>query len=309
MANNHKKKKKADGTEEAADAPVVGFYDQDQVGPTTGLYDPNNAYGRTPTDPNIGTFEEWLANAGYGDKKKLKPHQRVKLKDEWMQAAGPSDPEYANTPEGEQWTTENQDAHWNYLMAEAGGLATGFGETQFGQYLNSTYKDKVMAGYDAALEASGGGLSYTDYMTSIGWAPGQQVGTLGGGAPRDTGNPYTSTSMPGLSAAAAASRYQAPPAENPFTNNPSYTSGVASPRPDRQRNPNQFARWKKNQNQNQGGMGMPELPDPTSAAKPPTANPTDGLAGARLDFLHLTPQQRGINTGTSFRPGRWAVYG
>ncbi len=299
MAQGKKKKKKADGTEE--EDVVVGPYDQNLVGPTNGIYDPNNAYGRLPSDPNIGTFDEWLANQGLV-KNRLKGQRKDRLKTQWAQAAGPSDPEYANTPEGEQFTTENQDKHWNYLMAEAGALAGGLGDTQFGQYLNGEYKADTMAGYDAALEASGGGISYTDYLSSIGWAPGQQQNTLTGAPPRDTGNPFTSTSLPQVGGTGVQIN------QNPFTNarEQAQANGL---------NWNQLR--PQRQKRLQGAFGQPEQPAPTLQVGPPTlpnipgqpANGSDGLADARLRFLNKTPQQRGINTGSSFRPGRWAVYG
>lgn len=68
--------------------------------------------------------------------------------------------------------------------------------------------------------------------------------------------------------------------------------------------------------------GAPTLPPPVATAAPATAlgqrvkktpgNPNlqngGGLATARRMYNSLTPQQRGINSATGFKPGRWATF-
>lgn len=297
-SNKPKKSRSNGGTStQQPTSTSVGYFDENAVGTSNGLYDPNATYGRTPTNANIGTFNEWLANNGYANKKNLNKKKRQNLQQQYTQAQGPQG-EYATTDEGEQMSNEDPDRYYSWLMGEAGGMAGSVpqygGPTAFGQFLANDYRGYVDQGYEAAKMQSGGNLNFADYMTSIGWAPNQQQNTLiGAGAqPRDTGNPFTSSSLPQPSAAPAPSAPQssslpsATPAtsllnslKNPYSGQPSSTLGNAA--------------------------GLLGNKPPSLPAVPAV----DGLASARKMFNALTPQQRGINTSTSYRPGRWAVYG
>src|SRR5690242_292616 len=43
-----------------------GYYDPSLIGPGNGdLFDPNNPYGRTPTNPDIPDFKTWAQQQGY----------------------------------------------------------------------------------------------------------------------------------------------------------------------------------------------------------------------------------------------------
>lgn len=299
-SSSNKPKKSRSSSAASTEQPTntsVGYFDENAVGTSNGVYDPNSTYGRTPTNANIGTFEEWLANEGYGNKGNLNKNRRNRLREQYTTAKGPQG-EFATTDAGEQVSNENPDQYYNWLMGEAGALTPGFADTAFGKFLNTTYRADTLGGFDAANMQSGGKLNYADYMSSIGWAPNQQQSTLLGVAPRDTGNPFTSTSMP------------QPTVNQSYNNVRDYAQAQGV------NNWNNLNRGRRNRlkdaysaNENAYTASMTNPATPPAAPALPDIPGVDGLASARKAFNHLTPQQRGINGSTANRSGRWAVYG
>ena len=279
----------------------VGYYNENAVGTSDSVYDSAATYGRTPTGANVGTFQEWLSNNGYANPNKLGKNQKARLKQKYTAAKGPQG-EYATTDEGEQMSNEDPDRYYSWLMGEAGGMAGNVpqygGPTAFGQFLANDYRGYVNEGYEAAKMQSGGNLNYADYMSSIGWAPNQQQNTLLGAAPRDTGNPFTSTSMP------------QPTVNQSYNNVRDYAQAQGV------NNWNNLNRGRRNRlkdaysaNENAYTASMTNPATPPAAPALPDIPGVDGLASARKMFNALTPQQRGINGSTANRSGRWAVYG
>lgn len=299
------KKSRSSGGTASTQQPTntsVGYFDESAVGTSPGPYDPNASYGRTPSNPNIGTFNEWLANNGYANKKHLNKNKKANLQQQYTTAKGPQG-EYATTDEGEQMSNEDPDRYYSWLMGEAGGMSGAIpqygGPTAFGQFLANDYKGYTNEGYEAAKMQSGGNLNYADYMSSIGWAPNQQQNTLLGAAPHDTGNPFTSTSLP-----------------QPTTVNQSYNNVRDYAQAQGVNGWQGLNRHRRNRlkdaysaNENAYTASMTNPATPLAAPALPDIPGVDGLASARKMFNALTPQQRGINGSTANRSGRWAVYG
>lgn len=304
-SNPKPKKSPSSGGTSSTQQPTntsVGYYNDAAVGTSPGLYDPNATYGRTPTGANVGTFNEWLSNNGYANKKHLSPNKRQNLQQQYTQAQGPQGP-FVTTDAGEALSTKDPGGYYDSLMAEAGSLANpNFASTTaFGQYLMGARKQQRLEAYNAANIKSGGNLSMRDYMTSAGYAPGQQQGTLLGAAPHDTGNPFTSTSLP----------QPGTQVNQSYNNVRDYAQAQGV---------NHFGQlgqhgrhnlqnaYQASQNAYTASMTNPTLPSPAAPALP-TIPAVDGLAEDRTAFNSMTPQQRGINGSTANRPGRWAVYG
>lgn len=302
-----------------------GFYDPNLVGPGNGnLFDPNNPYGRMPTTPNFPNFQDWAAQQGYNIhqlKKKGKQNQLNQIQDEYNRAAGPATQDYADTGEGQHYFDDHRDEYVNLAMARAGGLTGAApivgGATQFGQFLANDYRDQLEAGYLAARGQSGNNLTFTDYMATLGWGPGQTndfnmpLQPAGASQPfhaQDTGNPYTSTSLPASTQAVTPNGPDFPGTPQSFRDY-RQDQGIGQHQWQNMRNGRQnriHNAFMGNQPTNAGTV----VPDPTAAAALPN-NPlaaNTGLDDARRRFLALTPQQRGINSATSFRPGRWSVF-
>ena len=304
-SSTNKPKKSRSGGGSSTQQPTstsVGYYDENAVGTSDGLYDSGSTYGRTPTGQNVGTFNEWLANNGYANKNNLNKNKRQRLQQQYTSAKGPQG-EYATTDEGEQMSNEDPDRYYSWLMGEAGGMAGDVpqygGPTAFGQFLANDYRGYVDQGYEAAKMQSGSNLNFADYMSSIGWAPNQQQNTLIGAGPRDTGNPYTSSSMP------------TPQVHQSYNTVQDYAQAQGI-----NKNWNQMNKGRRNrirnaytENENAYTASLTDpAPNPTAPALPDIPG-VDGLANARKMFNALTPQQRGINGSTANRSGRWAVYG
>ena len=284
MAN---KKKKKDGSGDASSEPTITQ--------TNSAFDPNSNYGRPLADPDIGTWQEWLANEGLNPNK-LKQKREQRLRERYEAAGGGADP-YLTTDEGEQYATDNFDDTISYMFGMAGAQGTDFENSRFGNWLDTDYRQQLNDGYAKALIASGGNLNGADYLASAGWgATGQQSLSQPLG---DTGNPYTSSSLPTKTGVQI--NQSMPPSWDQYKQD----NGI-----------NNFGRM-NNQRQKriQNAFNATQNPAAASPAAPaapgaPAANPnsTGGLDAARRQFLSLTPQQRGIKGATALKPGRWSIF-
>jgi hypothetical protein len=170
-----------------------------------------------------------------------------------------------------------------------GGMPSGMGSNPYwNDYTDRAFRS-AETGYTSALQANPN-LHYASYM--------QSLGAGGGGgqmAPIDTGNPFTSSS--GTGAAPAASPY-ATLMQN------------LGKKPDKQQQPNQFARWKKKK---KGQVGAAEAPDPADLGEIGVDPATSGVNYAdalRRGFLALSPMERGdVALGKVATPARWSPWG
>lgn len=241
---------------------ITDVYDEDLLPDnTSGLFDPANAYGNKTDDA------------------------------------------YFATDEGEAAAGQDHDAYNMWLLGNGGGMMGGSpflgGETRFEDWMTGSYfPEHVENGYAAAYNASGGHLSYRDYMDSIGWGPGDQNSLITPAPQRDTGNPFTSSSGVGatpnvrpLQPALGKAQPQGSPFQQRLQQMPGLTGG-SQPQP-----------LKPITKPGDPFKLLPPIAKPPAAATPPT-----GIEAARLMYRSLTPQQRGTNAATSFRPGRWAIF-
>lgn len=292
-SNNKPKSKKKSGSGSGGG----GFQRPPNVDTPTSThgYDPNSSYGRGTSDK---TYEEWLQNQGINPSQ-LNKNQRRRYKDRY-EAANRGD--YALTEQGEMWSNNQPGEYFDYLMGEAGGMMGDMpvynGQTRFGQWLSTDYKQQTQDNYGAALTANPD-LSYQDYMNSIGWGANANKNALIT-PPGDTGNPFTSTSLPSTNGQQAA---QPAAPEVPSWQDFLSDKGI-----------HKFGKLNKGRKERIRDA-YSGLSQPTTAPNPLTGTPgvanndsTGGLASAQRQYRAMTPQQRGTNAATAFKPGRWSIF-
>ncbi len=279
---------KGEGGKTPPPSPDAGLFDPNRIYNTGQLYDLESSYGRAEAQPGAPTWDEFLVNQGVTQPKKLKAKKEARLQAEWQAQGGGGVP-WFETEAGKAFAKDFPDIYSNSLMAEAGGMSgvnpIYGGATTFGQWMANDRQDEKMRAYDAARGASGGQLGFADYQKSIGWGPGAGNSFT---APTNTGNAFTSSSLPAPASAA--------PAQNAFSLLPRHQM--------RQLGPNRRKVLK-------GTYGPPAAPAPLAPFTPPSLSGSGGLGGLaadRMAFNSLTPQQRGINSAMVQRPGRWSVF-
>jgi hypothetical protein len=192
--------------------------------------------------------------------------------------------DYVDTKKGAFDVQANPEDYFQWLMGEAGGLRGPNplygGADPFGQYLQNETFDNLQTGYNAARIQSGGNIQFKDYMDSVGWGAGNVRGQLTAG--NDTGNPFTSTSMP-----------NAP-------------GSVALQMPG-------FKDWLGEQDINRNRLGQNQLQRQRKRFNAlPTTVQTPGMTSvqdAQRGFLSLTPKERGTyDPATAMKPGRFAIF-
>jgi hypothetical protein len=294
-------------------SPVIGkdlpskTFQEDRVSKTGQLFDPTTGYGRSVRRPGSMSFKDFLKEQGI-DRQGLSKGEKATLERDWEASGGGYKMDWLLTDAGQNFATNEPEAYMNALFARAGGMSGPSplvgGATQFGQFLANDYKDMLDAGYDAALMASGGRLGRADYLNSMGFGARANVNAFNlpmgaaTSAPVDTGNPFTSSSLPTTSKAGGLNAAAAPGiGKNGIPEVPKFKDFLSQQGYD----PKTFKKdvFKEDRNELKTVFRNPNAALSTTGG---------GVDHARQAYLSLTPQQRGVNSATGFKPGRWAVF-
>jgi hypothetical protein len=283
-------------------SPVIGkdlpskTYHEDRVSTTGELFDPTTGYGRSVRRPGSVSWKDFLESEGIQKKGKgLSKEQKAAFEREWEAGGGGHKMDWLLTDAGKNFATNEPDAYINALMARAGGMSGSSplvgGATQFGQFLANDYRDMLDSGFDAALMASGGRLGRSGYMNSLGWGARANTNAFSmpmGQPPVDTGNPYTSSSLPTANAAPGGGGIPEVPKWEDFLGARGLTKKT----------------FKKDVFEEDRDDLKTLYRNPNAAL----SSTGGGVDHARKAYLSLTPQQRGVNSATGSKPGRWAVF-